>query len=99
MHNQQTGEYLINGLVWLAGGALVDLASKIGQSGASGVPIERLVLVWPEDVGKELGEDAAKGKVGVSDGCVAALAVAHRPRMRASRLRPNLDSLGLLKAS
>lgn len=56
-------------------------AGSLARAPGGGI-IQRLVLVLPKNLGEEGRQDAAQQQVGVGDGQVAALTVAHRPWVR-----------------
>lgn len=86
----QCRPHLVDGLGRLPRRRIVDLLCQLLQGVPSSVSVQRLVLIWAEYIGEEVRQDAAQHQIGVRDGCVAALAVAHRARMRAGRLWPHL---------
>ena len=85
-----TRPHLVDGLGRLPRRRIVDLLCQLLQGVPSSVSVQRLVLIWAEYIGEEVRQDAAQHQIGIRDGCVAALAVAHRARMRAGRFWPHL---------
>mmetsp|Transcript_51433 Transcript_51433/g.164464 ORF Transcript_51433/g.164464 Transcript_51433/m.164464 type:complete len:671 (-) Transcript_51433:531-2543(-) len=76
----------------LRGGCRVHLLD-IGLEGPEGpLHIQGLVLVRPEDLGKEVGVDAAEGNISVGDREQPTLAVAHWARVGPGALRPDVEA-------
>ena len=50
-----------------------------GEAAAEGI-----ITFWPKDVGKEFWQDAPEHKVGICDGRIASLAIAHGAWMGSS---------------
>ena len=68
---------------------LVHLASQRGEAGAHGVGVERLVLLRPENLRKEIRHQLADHDIGVGHRERPAAAVAGRPRIGAGAVRPD----------
>mmetsp|Transcript_24709 Transcript_24709/g.61985 ORF Transcript_24709/g.61985 Transcript_24709/m.61985 type:complete len:348 (-) Transcript_24709:923-1966(-) len=93
-HADETQRHLFDGETsrhLLGGEVFVDLGGESDKASSTGVGVQRLIFVRPENVRKVVGQDTTQHQVGVGDGQLTAfLAVAHRTGMSTGALRPDM---------